>query len=367
MRVLRGAGWDIHVHNGSRETWWNLFIDHDPLVTHTSTMGPGGFDTPEALDTVVRADPTWEAAERRTVDQLQSARPERPTLYWIVYHDMHSAALHEGDGDRVVAYRSLLQRLRAWNFDEPDSLFWVWSDHGDYGELHIDGRLRPPNWLTWAMMKDNTCEPSLARRRVMSITDVRPTLLSRCAPDTLPTPSTTGGGRPLDEPIDEDRIYLVEDSRLACDSERCDACAAVMFVDWHDGLPRLILQYTYNEKSTHGWKFQWAVSEFNFGRPVRHRPVDSLFHDWRVRGVAFSVDPHVVLKEALEDRIDWVEKTPGEAHRQRPGLLEVAVRDVVRRSLAVARDGPRAARVAVGAVARRVLKRARPTPGPTAS
>lgn len=327
LRVLRSAGFDVHVHNGSRETWWNLFVDYDPLVTHSSTMDEGGFDTPHALDAVLQPDAAWLAAEQQAIVTMQAARPERPTFYFIVYHDIHSAALRETR--REVAYHSLVHRLEAWNWDEPESLFWLWADHGDYGEVRIDGRLRPPNWLSWVMVKDNTAQPIRAGRRVMSIRDARSTLLARFAPAALGSDDEP----PITEAVDPERIYIVEDSRFGSDSEHCDAAAAVMFVDWKEGLPRFILQCTYDDKKRYGWDFQFFVSEFNDGRPREVRAVDSFFQDWRLRHLSFTSDPHERLKKALRARIDWVSREGVEPVRRRPGLLALALREVARLAL----------------------------------
>ncbi len=320
LRALRAAGFDIHVHNGAQETWWDRFIDHDPAITHTSSMEGGDFDTPEALDMVLRADPAWIAREHEAIARMQASRPDRPTMHFIVYHDMHSSALINRAKD--VAYQSMIDRLDAWDWNEPDTMFWVWSDHGDYTEHHIDGRLRPQNWLAWAMVKDNTDTPITPGRRVISVRDVRPTLLARFAPSAA---ATALHASPIDEPLDPDRIYIVEDSRFASDSERCDATAAALFADWHDGVPRLVLQVTYDDKKRYGWDFQFFVSDFNNGRPGRARPVASLFDDWRVRHLRFAADPHQRLMTALRERIDWVPAGPPEPTRQRPGLLRLAV------------------------------------------
>lgn len=324
LRVLRTAGFDIRVHNGSRETWWDLFIDHDPLIVHTATMDARGFDSGEALDTVLRADPAWLQQEFDAIARMQREAPERPTFYFVVYHDMHSAALKERNHE--VAYASLIDRMRRWDWSEPDSIFWVWSDHGDYGEMNMDGRLRPPNWMSWAMVKDNTLHPIVPQRRVISIRDVRATFLQRF----VPTAAVASDTSPVSAPLDHDRIYFVEDSRLASNSEACDATAAVLFIDWRDGLPRLILQCTFDERQRHGWDFQYFVSDFNDGRPANVRAVASFYDDWRVRHLEFDGDPHVRLREALAGRIDWVPHADVEVP-SRPSWLDLARMECLRR------------------------------------
>ena len=351
LRVLQHEGWDVHVHNGSRETWWDPFIDYDPRITHTSTMDAGGFDTPHALDIVMRRDPAWIAQETEAIRRFQAARPERPTFYVVTYHDMHSAALRETGRD--IAHRSLQERLRAWDWDEPDTVFWVWADHGDYGEYRIDGRLRAPNWLAWAMLKDNTAAPIQPGRRLISIRDVRPTLLARFAPARLePTDAS-----PITEPLDPDRIYVIEDSRWVSDSVRCDATAAALFVDWRDGLPRFVLQCTYDDKRRYGWDFQFFVSAFNDGRPEDVRAVDSFHHDWRLRHLTFAEDPHARLKAALRARIDWVARGGAEPVHRRHGTGELAAREVLRRVRAVVMPIYHGTRVAGGRVLRALHRR----------
>ena len=98
------------------------------------------------------------------------------------------------------------------NFEEENSLFWLFADHG-----HADGvdtLMSPPNsWLAWVSVTDNITNKKVTKNKIAAV-DFKNTVLNR-----IHNSGTLGQLRAnrlsndvLDE-VDKNRIYVAEDGR----------------------------------------------------------------------------------------------------------------------------------------------------------
>ena len=81
-------------------------------------------------------------------------------MYVINYgqaHDACEASIDENDLEhrQKDAAEYLLSILKLWNFNEPDALFWIFSDHGHWRLPELGGYPWEHNFVTWAVIKDN--------------------------------------------------------------------------------------------------------------------------------------------------------------------------------------------------------------------
>ena len=109
------------------------------------------------------------------------------------------------------------------NFDEPDSLFWIFADHG---EPHKMGALMPPpdSWLAWCGIKDNIRNKEVDKK-IIGCDDFKNTVLNRIYDKNLPNDI-------LDD-LEMNRIYVREDGRGAIDPNYGTTVSAIKSLDEH--------------------------------------------------------------------------------------------------------------------------------------
>ena len=61
--------------------------------------------------------------------------------------------------------------MESWDIDEPNAIFWFFSDHGDINLMTDIRHPDPPMYYSWAMLRDNTMERLNARASFISIRD----------------------------------------------------------------------------------------------------------------------------------------------------------------------------------------------------
>ena len=128
------------------------------------------------------------------------------------YHDASRGKFVEYQGKRVdLEYEEVVDMfvdmIDRINFDEPDSLFWIFADHG---EPHKMGALMPPpdSWLAWCGIKDNIRNKEVDKK-IIGCDDFKNTVLNRIYDKNLPNDI-------LDD-LEMNRIYVREDGRGAID------------------------------------------------------------------------------------------------------------------------------------------------------
>jgi len=94
--------------------------------------------------------------------------------------------------------------LKNWNFDEPNSIFYIFADHSHRVNAYLD----PPSYLTWVYFKDNISNSKL--NPIISSNDAY--LLIEKTFKLDPRPKSVWASDPVGENR-ESRIYAVEDGR----------------------------------------------------------------------------------------------------------------------------------------------------------
>ena len=144
------------------------------------------------------------------------------------YHDASRGKFVEYQGKRVdLEYEEVVDMfvdmIDRINFDEPDSLFWIFADHG---EPHKMGALMPPpdSWLAWCGIKDNIRNKEVDKK-IIGCDDFKNTVLNRIYDKNLPNDI-------LDD-LEMNRIYVREDGRGAIDPNYGTTVSAIKSLDEH--------------------------------------------------------------------------------------------------------------------------------------
>ena len=90
-------------------------------------------------------------AEREAIAALQAG--DGDALVMAIFDAFHDVIFYTGNADdqRQRALDLLMTWLANWQADEPDAVFWFFSDHGQ----DIGTATRPGDYLTWAAIRDN--------------------------------------------------------------------------------------------------------------------------------------------------------------------------------------------------------------------
>ena len=228
------------------------------------------------------------------VHQIQSNPIDGIDLYIIrdeVYHTLDSRKLsNRGDNDKLKnelknsAENTIFDFINAWNFNEPDSIFWVFSDHGPQYKKGNSPDFH--NYGSWVLFKDTTQNPIKVKSNCIWIGDFFSTISKKLQ---LSVKNSTS--RSIDSSVDQDRIFYVEDSRRGVDKTRSTVGIACRFIDWKNNLPRAILQVEYYIIED---RFTCAKIEIDknllTGRVIQQNTIDSK------------------LKKALIGRFKWIKK-----------------------------------------------------------
>jgi len=292
---LRAQDWQIRLHNGN---WFSgQFLNNNPNAAVMSTAFPGGLEaeskktwgdkgTEQIMlghgpDTVkFYADEAW------SIRQMQAERSIKNTFYFVKYDQFHVATL-QGSGKLVAAGR-LVELMRQWDFNEPDAMFWFFSDHSDWNTM--TEHPHPNHYLLWALFKDNTAGAIKARSNFISARDFFSTVMNKFGYSYEPMPDV----RSIQENQDLDRIYYTEDGRQRFDKNNSTTAIACRFIDWDGIKPCGLLQVSYFKPRN---EFVCMLAHLNSAGFVediaRLNEIDSR------------------LKQALIDRFEWVDGEPG--------------------------------------------------------
>ena len=263
------------------------------------------------------------------LEEIQSRAGDSLThMTWSHYHDFVYGGHfdHEGDPLEYLEFleRTLVEWISLFDFDEEDSVFFIFSDHGDH--VH---RLTPPkDYLRWCFVKDNTSAPVVPRRLLSGI-DVFATIVDKAG---IPFDVSGHDCEPIGAPPDHDRIYHVADTRYwdknrsavalsleklsthepiaMSDLNLCMNATAVKAIDWSDEqTPARFLQATYYR---HTAAYYFLLYEPNHEDPIyrygffdqgdpQMRQITSLDRGHPLRATVIE------LCESLVERFDWIE------------------------------------------------------------
>ncbi len=218
----------------------------------------------------------------RHIHQIQSEKQTENTFYFVKYDQFHAAALKRCD--KQVAVSRWIELMKQWDFNEPDAMFWFFSDHGDWHTM--SEHLEPDNYLTWVMFKDNTENPIKVRSRFISISDFFPTIMDKFGYPYEAIPDV----RSIQQEQDRDRIYYVEDARVRFDKQNSTTAIACRFTDWQGDKPSKLHQVSYFKPTDEYKSLVSDIDENGF-----------------IANCAEVGDIDPVMKQAVIDRFEWVD------------------------------------------------------------
>lgn len=189
-------------------------------------------------------------------------------------------------------YRSF-ELMKEWNLNEPNAIFWFFSDHGDLNLMKDIKHPDPTMYYTWVMVKDNTEKSINVKSDFISDRDFFVTLVNKFNYDYLPLidrkNNLISDTNSIELEQDQNRVYYVEDGRSVID-KYCSTTAIVSkLVDWKDGKPGSILQVSY-----HAPDKEWRSSL---------TPLDKNSFCGKTCGIK-KIDKE--LKQKLIERFEWV-------------------------------------------------------------
>lgn len=172
-------------------------------------------------------------------EQIQSEKNEN-ILHFISYSHFHSACDNSGSKIQMEkahqqAGKNILDLFSYYDFSEPDTLFWIYSDHGPWRHPDFGGYPKPINFFTWAIIKDNTELPVVPKLKVISAKDFFQVILSKF--DNTLVPFTQ----------DKNKIYITEDGRLNINPKKSTTAIACKFLDWESVIPTAMRYLIYHK------------------------------------------------------------------------------------------------------------------------
>ena len=151
---------------------------------------------------------------RGYIQNLQTTKDD--SLCMVGHEHFHRACESSNSAEMLnkkqrQAANDTLNLLNCWNFNEPDSLFWVFSDHGHHRLPELGGYPWAHNFVTWAIIKDNRIGAKPPTTKFIAATDFHSYILTK------------------DWPIHE--TYFTEDGRIAINAQDHTTAIACKFID----------------------------------------------------------------------------------------------------------------------------------------
>ena len=166
------------------------------------------------------------------IDWMQKPTEEN-RFYFPSYNHFHSVCeCGFKENHRQAAGEHLLELVRHFDFTEPDSLFWFFSDHGMWHGL--GGYPLPKHYYTWAIVKDNSKNPISFPSKVISAQDFSPLIRTKFG-DSSPTS------------FSKDMIFFTEDGRREYDRNNSTTAVACRFENWVGDYPLEISSTVYHK------------------------------------------------------------------------------------------------------------------------
>lgn len=214
--------------------------------------------------------------EREYVNKTQQLT-HKNQFYLFHYHYYHAALIHGHSVDSAIEEQ--LKILNVWDFNEPNALFWIFQDHGNFH--NFDYTCSPAGFHTWIRIKDNTENPLKINSHYVSINDFYSTILSKLKIEyNNPSESIS-----LEKDQNKDRIYFVEDSRVSTDKYKSTTAVACEFKEWRGNRPSILNAVSYYKLKNRYYAF------------VKNLETKQIV-------TKDSIDIH--LKERLNKKFSWI-------------------------------------------------------------
>jgi len=224
--------WKIHLHAMPRTrgddnlipTCWPMY--RDPNTT------PGLRDCKLLPDDICGRDREFkfydyqkDEDERNFIRKMQNLPSDENHFIVLKYNHFHDC--ERGKHEDVISL--FIDIINTIDFEEENSLFWIFADHGEPGG--VDTMMRPPmSWLSWVSVVDNITNEKVTKDRIYML-DYYNTIMNRIyGEDTNKYEKRERSEDVLSE-VDKDRIYVVEDGRSAVDEWNCTTVSAVKYLN----------------------------------------------------------------------------------------------------------------------------------------
>ena len=210
-----------------------------------------------------------EADERSYIQKIQQQKGNQ--FYFINYNHYHIASqwgrnILEFCDKTDQAYGGVSRILSNWDFAEPDSIFWIYGDHGPWLFPTLDRFPEPVHFYTWAIIRNNT-GVQLETPDVLSIQDF-PSFIESLLSETSMK-------------ANKNRLFLTEDGRDAYSKMHMSTAIGCRINDDK-------IDCTWYHKNTNEWKRSlYLFRNFDY--------------------VEYKVDVEVDTREEIINSFGWME------------------------------------------------------------
>lgn len=164
----------------------------------------------------------------------------KDTFYILTIQDYHHISRNKKVDDKLIKkiIKRVISLLEKIDFNEPDSLFYIFADHGLGGNELFDLE----NYYTWALIKDNTNNNNnIIQKPFISSCDFFNFILNKISLN----PISNIESKDIYGEFDKNRIYYIQDSRMCTSPISCNTVATVKIINFKENNPLEILQLTY--------------------------------------------------------------------------------------------------------------------------
>jgi hypothetical protein len=151
--------------------------------------------------------------EQKFIEKMQKLPSDENHFIFLKYNHYHDKMQENTIDDFCRIIDSI-------NFEEENSMFWVFSDHGHWNQ--VDKFMSPPHsWMTWVSVTDNIKNEKVNKKIIYNL-DFYNTVMNRIYDNETEDDV-------LSE-FDKNRIYVSEDGRSTIDNSRCTTVSAVKYI-----------------------------------------------------------------------------------------------------------------------------------------
>jgi len=190
------------------------------------------------------------------IKKIQKNKSELNEFHFIIYHHHHEATNTDLENFSHLD-ESIFKIIDAWDFEEEDSVFWFFSDHGNFKK--IDKFNSPPHaWTTWVLSKDNI-KNRKSNHGLISILDFIPSFCEEFGIDK----QNDWMGQSIYDQFNKERTFFLEDSRAQYDLYNSTTSCAISCKEWENNMPLKIEQTSYflNENNFKSINFNYKSRE----------------------------------------------------------------------------------------------------------
>ncbi len=303
-----------------KEIYGNIRLTANPRIGRRHLFG----DAAEDRDFLRREKTFIEKVQAGPANQLAH-------LNFQHYHDFVYGFHHgvEDKEDRLAQITdSTTSWLQAWDFNQTDALFFIFSDHGDC----VDRLTKPKDYLRWCYVKDTSTRPLTLSKSIVSGIDLFPTVLQQADIKTTESGDEVNAhAESFDAPLNKARIYSLADVRywdehwasretefspeqkmfieqLDPERSRMMSATAIKIIDWdQEDQPKKLIQATYYR---HSQSYYYLTYDFD-EPPFRHHffsPSKNQFDPIQQTDEDSDFRPLMIeLSEYLLTHFPWIE------------------------------------------------------------